>query len=299
MTAVNGNGSVNGNAEAPQSWTIGSLVKWAVDDFRTRGIENPRLDAELIVSHALGITRTQVITERDRPLDTSDLERLRGFVKRRRAHEPMAYLRGEREFYGRPFRVDSRVLVPRPDTEALIEVALRRTSHVSLSARVLDMCTGSGCVAVTFAKERPTSDVLATDISEDALAVAKDNAARLGALRCAFRKSDLFGAVTGKFELITANPPYIATPEIATLQDDVRKWEPHLALDGGEDGMGIIRSIVKDAGSFLVHRGALAMEVGFGQAARVAELFRDAGYEDVSVERDYARIERVVSGVRG
>lgn len=278
-------------------WTIGTLVTWAIEDFRARGIENPRLDAELIVSHALSITRTQVIMERDRPLGGAELERLRALVKRRRAHEPIAYLRGEREFYGRPFRVDKRVLIPRPDTETLVTVALERTKAISLSARVLDLCTGSGCVAITVAKERPTTDVLGVDVSDEALAVARDNARRLGAMRAVFRKGDLFEGLAGRFELITANPPYIPSPEIPTLAEDVRNFEPHLALDGGEDGLAIIRSILKDAARFLVSRGALAMEVGFGQAPAVADLFRAAGYDDVAIERDYARIERVVSGV--
>lgn len=286
-------------APAPQTWTIGTLVTWAIDDFRARGIENPRLDAELIVSFALAITRTQVIVERDRPLSPNELERLRGLIKRRRAREPIAYLRGEREFYGRVFKVDKRVLVPRPDTETLVDVALQRTRHIALAARTLDLCTGSGCVAITIAKERPTTDVLGTDISNDALAVARKNAERLGAMRAAFVESDLFAAVAGKrFELITANPPYIASQEIETLAEDVRSFEPRIALDGGADGLDLVRAIVSQAQGHLTPRGVLAMEVGYDQGQKVAALFTEAGFTDVSVERDIARIERVVSGVR-
>jgi release factor glutamine methyltransferase len=169
-------------AEAsPKVWTIGALVKWATDDFRTRGIETARLDAELIVAHALRITRTQVIIDAMRPLAEGELAMLRALVKRRRAHEPIAYLRGEREFYGRTFRVDKRVLVPRPETELLVETALLRTRHVSLSMRQLDLCTGSGCVAITMARQRPTAKVTATDLSKDALDLARENAHRLGA----------------------------------------------------------------------------------------------------------------------
>src|SRR5512143_867405 len=131
------------------SWTIAAVLKWATEDFRGRAIENPRLDAEVLLSHALGVSRTQLVIDMPKPLGPDELARFREMVKRRRAREPVAYILGEREFYGRVFRVDSRVLIPRPDTETLVEVALARTRHVSMSARVLDLCTGSGCVAIT------------------------------------------------------------------------------------------------------------------------------------------------------
>ncbi|HVJ95081.1 MAG TPA: peptide chain release factor N(5)-glutamine methyltransferase, partial [Labilithrix sp.] len=222
-------------AEPQKIWTIGSLVKWATDDFRSRGIESPRLDAEVLVAYALGIDRTRVIIEAMRPLEPAELALLRDLVKRRRSREPIAYLRGEREFYGRTFRVDSRVLIPRPDTETLVDVALARTQHVSLSMRQLDLCTGSGCVAITMARQRPTSKVLAIDVSADALAVARDNAYRLGAYNVAFLESDLFANVPpeARFDVITANPPYIASAEIDGLMADVKDFEPRLALDGG------------------------------------------------------------------
>lgn len=285
-------------AEAPKTWTIGSLVKWATDDFRTRGLENPRLDAEVIVSFALGIDRTKLIIESLRPLEGAELGRIRELVKRRRNREPVAYLRGEREFYGRPFRVDARVLVPRPDTEALVEVALARSHARSLSARVLDLCTGSGCVAITIARQRPTTDVFATDISPDALAVARDNALRLGAYNVAFLEGDLFAPVGARrFEVITANPPYIPSGDIAGLMADVRDFEPRLALDGGTDGLDLVRRIVDAAPAHLVAGGVLALEIGAGEAADVRGLLETRGFTDVQVERDYAKIERVVSGI--
>lgn len=284
-------------AEAqPKTWTIGALVKWAADDFRARGIENPRLDAELIVAFALGIDRTRVIIDAQRPLDPSELANLRELVKRRRAHEPVAYLRGEREFYGLRFRVDRRVLIPRPDTEVLVDVALARTKDVSLSMRMLDLCTGSGCVAIAAARQRPTSKVLAADVSEDALAVARANAHRLGAYNVAFVRSDLFADVRGKFDVVTANPPYIPTSEIDALQADIREFEPRIALDGGADGLAIVRRIVDAAPSHLAPGGVLAIEIGMGEAARTVELFEERGFEDVRADRDYGRIERVVSG---
>lgn len=286
-------------AEAPKTWTIGSLVKWATDDFKARGIESPRLDAEILVAHALRIDRMKVILEALRPLEAGELAMLRELVKRRRAHEPIAYLRGEREFYGHTFKVDARVLIPRPDTEALVEVALARSADVSLSMRLLDLCTGSGCVAIAIAKARPTAEVVASDVSDGALAVARDNALRLGAYNVSFVQGDLFAAVPAqRFDVITANPPYIATAEIPTLMPDVREFEPRLALDGGADGLDLVRRIVAEAPGWLEADGVLALEVGAGEAPAVRELFEAAGYREVKVERDYAKIERVVSGAR-
>jgi len=283
---------------APKSWTIGSLVKWATDDFRARGIESPRLDAELIVAHTLKIDRMRVILDADRPLEGVELTQLRELVKRRRAYEPIAYLRGEREFYGLKFRVDKRVLVPRPDTETLVDAALARSTHVSMSMRQLDLCTGSGCVAVAMARQRPTAQVFGSDVSPDALAVARDNALRLGAYNTAFFESDLFAAFAGKrFDVITANPPYIASAEIPTLMPDVRDHEPRLALDGGADGLVLVRPIVAEAPSHLEPGGLLAVEIGAGEAPATVALFEAAGFLDVRVHRDIARIERVVSGV--
>lgn len=287
-------------AEPQKTWTIGSLVKWATDDFRARGIESPRLDAEVIVAFALGVDRTRVIIDAQRPLEPAELALLRELVKRRRSREPIAYLRGEREFYGRPFRVDSRVLVPRPDTEALVDVALARTAHVSLSMRQLDLCTGSGCVAITTARQRPTSRVLASDLSPDALAVARENAYRLGAYNVAFVESDLFAKIPAgfRFDVITANPPYIATGEIEGLMPDVRDFEPRAALDGGGDGLDFVRKIIEGAPPFLDSGGVLALEIGAGEAAATRALFEQHGYAEINVDRDYGKIERVVSGVR-
>lgn len=284
---------------APLEWTIGSLVKWATDDFRSRGIENPRLDAELIVAHVLGIDRTKVIIESLRPLEGAELAKLRELVKRRRSHEPIAYLRGTREFYGLSFKVDSRVLIPRPDTEALVETALVRSANVSLSMRLLDLCTGSGCVAIAIARQRPTGKVTATDISPDALSVARENAYRLGAYNVAFARGDLFEAVPNqRFDVITANPPYIASAEIPGLMADVRDFEPRLALDGGADGLDFVRRILDGAPAHLEKDGVLAMEIGAGEAAATAALFEERGFRGIEIARDYAKIERVVSGIR-
>jgi release factor glutamine methyltransferase len=292
------------STSSERNWTIESLVKWATDDFRARGIENPRLDAEVLVAWALHTDRVRLIIDGKRPVVGEELGRLRELIKRRRAHEPVAYLRGEREFYGRRFHVDKRVLIPRPDTETLVDVTLARTPHCSMSMRALDLCTGSGCVAITLARQRPTSRVHATDIDEGALAVARENALGLGAYNVSFSKGDLFDALSAKvgvtpsrFDAITANPPYIATSEIETLSSDIKDFEPRVALDGGPDGYLVLRRIVAGAPAWLVRGGLLAVEVGAEEASDVARSFGERGFGDVTIARDYGKIERVVSGI--
>src|SRR6185503_14830203 len=216
--------------------------------------------------------------------------------------EPVAYIRGEKEFYGRVFHIDKRVLVPRPDTEILVETALRRSTASSMGSRYLDLCTGSGCVAVSLARERPTCKVFAVDLSPDALDVAVENAIRLGAaFQMAFLRGDLFEPLGGfaglRFELITANPPYITDPEFATLPADVRGFEPRLALTGGPDGLAVLRRVVTGARPRLRSGGVLAVEMGAGQAEGVKALFVEAGFTDIAVDKDYGGHERVVSGL--
>lgn len=287
---------------AAEAWTIRRVLTWATDDLRARGGETPRLEAELLLAMVLGIDRIGLVLQHDRPLSKEELAAYRAMHVRRRAGEPVAYLRGEREFYGRQFVVDRRVLVPRPETELLVEVALERTRHLSLALRALDLCTGSGCVAVTLAKERPTASVLGTDLSEDALTVARLNAQRLGALpTVAFLRSDLFadiGAGEGVFDLVTANPPYIPEADRATLDRGIVDFEPHLALFGGEHGFDVIDRIVTGAPAVLAPGGILAMEVGAGQADRAAAHMTEHGFTEVIVRRDYGGVDRIVSGRR-
>ncbi len=279
-------------------WTIESLLKWAADDFRSKGIDSPRLDAEVLLGWALGKTRTELVIESKTELNGEGLARFREAVKRRRAHEPVAYVLGVREFFGRTFRVDKRVLVPRPDTEALVEVALQRTRHLSMSMRALDLCTGSGCVGITLARERPTTQIVMTDLSNDALAVARENALRLGAYNLACFQGDLFAALPDsklRFDLIVSNPPYIASEDIPSLMADVRDFEPRLALDGGADGLSLVRRIVEEASAHLEKNGIVALEIGFDEAERTRAIFSEHGYADIDTKRDYGKIERVIS----
>jgi release factor glutamine methyltransferase len=255
--------------------------------------DSARLDAELLLGQATGLDRVRLIVDSARPLSPAELTRFRDMHARRRRSEPVAYILGEREFYGLRFSVNQHVLIPRPDTEILVNVAIARTREQHLFGRALDVCTGSGCVAIAFAKERPTWHVTGSDISEPALEVA-----RSAIWNVDFRHSDLLASIPSepRFDLITANVPYIPDDEVPTLQPDIKNHEPELALCGGPDGLAILRRLVKAAPGWLAPGGLLALEVGAEQAERVAKGLGAYGFAEVQLERDYGGIERVVSG---
>jgi len=286
----------------PEPWSIKRVLAWATDDFKRRGNKSARLDAELLLCEALGLDRIKLIVEAERPLAEEELARYRDLIKRRRASEPIAYILGRREFFALPMRVDRRVLIPRPDTEILVETALDGTRERHLYGRMLDLCTGSGCVAIAFAKERPTWRVTAVDLSTDAATVARENVRRAGVVHnVAVLEGDLFAALPKdnvEFELITANPPYIPSGDIAGLDADVRDFEPRLALDGGADGMDITRRLVAESMRHLSPGGLLALEGGFDQAPAVEALLKTHGFSQITRSKDLAGVERVVSGRR-
>jgi len=288
--------------ESDEPWTVARVLAWATRDLERRGLrDSPRLDAELLLGQALGMDRVKLFVEARRPLDPDELSRFRELLVRRRRAEPIAYILGRREFYGLPFRVTPAVLIPRPDTETLVEVALARTAARHMHGRAVDVCTGSGCVAIAFAKQRPTWEVTGSDVSLEALEVARDNAFRLGAIwNVGFAVSDLFASLpdSTELDLIVANPPYVATGDVESLSRDIRDHEPRLALEAGEDGLALLRRIVMQAPSRLAPGGVLALEVGAGQAARVARGLSSRGLSEVQIASDYGGVERVVSGVR-
>lgn len=292
----------SGPSETPdEAWSIGRLLRWATEDLTKRGSDSPRLDAELLLGRTLGLDRVQLIMQHARPLDDAELALFKRLFVRRRAREPMAYILGGREFYGFEMRVDQRVLVPRPDTEVLVDVALERTSERDMYGRALDLCTGSGCVAVALGLKRRTWKVIGTDVSEAALEVARTNAVRLGVARNVhFVHGDLYQPLqtSQRFELIVSNPPYIPSAEIAELMPDVRDFEPRLALDGGADGYRLLARVVADAARHLTPGGVLACELGAGQSDHVSELFEAAGFADVRRNKDLGGHERVVSGLK-
>lgn len=288
------------SGEAPdEAWTVARLLRWATEDLTKRGADSPRLDAELLLGRTLGLDRVQLIVQSQRPLETTELAAFKQLFLRRRAREPMAYILGGREFYGFEVQVDRRVLVPRPDTEVLVDVALRRTAERDMYGRALDLCTGSGCVALALGLRRRTWKITGSDLSEDALAVARTNAIRLGVARNVhFVHGDLFRSVreNQRFELIVSNPPYIPSGEIAELMPEVRDFEPRLALDGGADGARVLRRLVAEAPAYLNPGGVLACELGAGQSDRAVELFEAAGFIDIRRDKDLGGHERVVSG---
>jgi release factor glutamine methyltransferase len=266
------------------------------DDFKSRGIESARLEAELLVAHSLGIDRVRLYMELDRPLDDAERAAIRELALRRRKREPVAYLIGSREFYGRRFRVTPDVLIPRPDTETLVDAALERWPEGE--ARVLDLGTGSGAIAITLAAERPSARVDATDISAAALTVARGNAESLGVIeRMRFFEGDLFAPLPReRYDVVVANPPYVAETERETLMPDVRDFEPAAALFAGPSGLAIHERIAAGVRDWLAPGGSVLVEVGAGQAPRVAALFEANGLTNVSIHRDLGRIERVVRG---
>lgn len=284
-------------AAVTEVWTIQRLLLWTSEFFARRGIDSPRLTAELLLAHALGMDRVHLYVEFDRPLDEGERARFRDLVQRRARGEPTYYLTGRRLFFGRPFYVDRRTLIPRPETEHLVEAALIHLVGDGEGRHILDLCTGSGCVGLSILAERPRARLCATDLSPEALAVARQNARALGVeARAEFLQGDLFAPVTGRrFDLIAANPPYVPRAEIAQLAPEVQH-EPAMALDGGEDGLELIRRIVAGAPAFLKSGGALCLEIGEGQGAALWGALSDAGFEAARIECDLAGLERVALG---
>jgi release factor glutamine methyltransferase len=266
--------------------------------FKQKGIDSPRLDAELIVGDVLGLDRVALYLQHDRPLGESEVDRIRELVRRRARREPLAYVLGHREFWSLDLVVRPGVLVPRPDTETLVEAALALVPEGE-RFYVADVGTGSGAVALAIAKERPEVRVFATDLSDEALRVAKENATRLDlADRVAVLKGAFLDPIPTDrpIDLVVSNPPYVPSADIAALMPDVRDHEPRLALDGGPDGLDVIRALITAASARA--RRAVALEVGQGQAPAVADLLSNAGFRDVAMYKDLAGIDRVVTGRR-
>lgn len=279
------------------AWTTLGVLDWTTHRFAGGGIAAARLEAQVLLAHVLGCSRMQLYTGFDKPLGEDELARYRALIKRRLAGESVSYLVGETEFWGLPFHVDESVLVPRPDTETVIEVVRTVQPDRSVACRVLDLCTGSGVIAVSLAKEYPAAHVVATELSPSAAAVARKNAARNGVDdRVDVREGDLFGPVAGeRFELITANPPYIASAILPTLSSEVRR-EPVMALDGGPDGLAFYDRICAEAMAHLAPGGALVVEHGYDQADAVRARFAAAGFAEISLVHDLGKHPRVTRG---
>ena len=269
-------------------WTVLELLNWTADYFRRLGLDNPRLNAEVLLGKVLGLERIMVYARFDQPVGERERDEFRALVRRRADGEPLQYLLGSTEFYGRRFELTPAVLIPRQETELVVEKCLAKATDAPLWAA--DIGTGSGAIAVTLAAERPTLHVIATDLSADALALAARNAAAHGvADRVLTARGDLTGPVRGLLpadraglDLLVSNPPYVRTGDIAGLEPEVRDHEPRQALDGGPDGLDVLRRLVPAAAELLLPGGWLVLELGERQADAVRQLAEGTGAFDVA-----------------
>ena len=281
---------------AEATWTVLKVLQWTQQRFRERGVASARLDAELLLGEILKLDRVALYTHHDQPLARPELAAFRALIQRRLAGEPVAYLVGRKEFFSLSLRVDGRVLIPRPETEGVVEAVLAQLAGVA-SPRVADIGTGSGAIAIAVAHERPDARVVAIDRSADALAVARENVAAHGVV-VELLEGDLLAplaaaGVAPPYDAIASNPPYIRDQDFASLPPEVRR-EPRGALLAGADGLSVLRRLIDGAPPLLADGGALILEIGAGQAEAVTALARAAGYGEVRVRRDLAGIERVV-----
>jgi release factor glutamine methyltransferase len=284
-------------AGTEQPWTISRLLEWTTKFLAEKGSESPRLDTEVLLAHALGARRIELYTRHDDRATEPERQKFRDLVKRRVEGCPVAYLVGRKEFFSLELEVSPAVLIPRPDTESVVGECLRLAKALP-EPRILDVGTGSGCIAVAVARQHKGARVTATDISPDALAVASRNAAKHGiGERIRFVQGDLFAPLAAgeRFDFILSNPPYIRRGDMAGLVKGVRDYEPHLALDGGEDGFAVFDRLVAEAPKFLEPGGYLIVEIGTAQEAPGRErIGRIPGYELAKTVMDGSGHPRVL-----
>lgn len=286
---------------AAELWTIQRILVWSTNFLQARGFESARLDAELLLGAALNLTRMQLYTSFDKPLSPDERDPFKDLLKRRAAGEPVAYITGVKEFFGLSLQVNKDVLIPRPDTECLVETALaavKRRGDGAPPLRILDIGTGSGCIALALAKRLPQAQVVAWDVSEAALVVARANAVQLGIQNCLFECRDALQLASWSgeaFDLIVSNPPYIAASERASLPVSVVGFEPESALFAAREGLHFYEVFAQRASALLKSEGLLLVEIGSSQGDAVQRLFDEAGLRDAVVTKDYGKLDRVVS----
>ena len=272
-----------------------ALYRMGVERLTVAGIEEAKLDARLLLEELCGTDRNDLLVHGDRPVTEQQEKNYVNQIELRSRHIPLQHITGYQEFMGLRFKVTPDVLIPRQDTETLVEEVLKNLHD---GMRILDLCTGSGCILLSLLRYSNDCVGVGADLSKKALAVAEENAGALG-LSAEFVQGDLFEPVTGKFEIIVSNPPYIPSNVIPTLMEEVREHDPLIALDGKEDGLYFYREIIGKASEYLYPGGMLFLEIGCEQAGAVAELMKNAGYRDVTVCKDLAGLDRVVSGRYG
>jgi release factor glutamine methyltransferase len=281
-----------------EPWTILRVLDWTAERFARQGLASPRLDAEVLLGHALGMERIRLYMEHDKPLAERELARARELVRRRLAHEPVASLTGVRVFGASRVRVVCRVLRPRPATALLVEPACELLARRP-EPLVVDVGTGSGAILLALRRELPGAKLVGIDVSAEALEVARHNLRSAG-LEAGLLEGDLLEPLLADLrpDLVVSNPPYVPSAELARLSPEVRDWEPVAALDGGADGLMVIRRLVAQAAARLAPGGWLVVEIGHDQAARVVDLLRAAGFAELEVRKDLAGLDRVVVGRR-
>lgn len=275
--------------------TYKALYQWGMERLQEAGIEEAALDARLLLEEICHTDRSYLLVHGDNPVEEQQKDCYVNYVEQRVAHVPLQHILGYQEFMGLQFKVTPDVLIPRQDTETLVEEVMR-SLHDGM--HILDMCTGSGCILLSLLKYSNECIGVGADISTKALEVAKENGEALG-LEASWIQSNLFENIEGKYEVIVSNPPYIPSGVIPTLMQEVKEHDPMLALDGKEDGLFFYREIVAQAGEYLHPGGMLFFEIGHDQAEAVSDLMQTAGYREVTVYKDLAGLDRVVSGVYG
>ncbi|MFZ3065812.1 MAG: peptide chain release factor N(5)-glutamine methyltransferase [Nitrospirota bacterium] len=287
-------------------WTVIKALTWAEAYLKGFNIPNAKIDAEYLLSHILKCKRQELYLNPDTQLINQDINTFKGFIQRRSKREPLQYIIGEEEFRGLAFKVTRDVLIPRPETELLVEEAVKiierqRAKGKGQKTNVIDLCTGSGCIAVSIAKEIDNCKVYATDISEKALAVAKESAKRhsvedrITFLQGSFLEPLKDKGLESKIDIMLSNPPYVSKKDMEKLQPEIKEYEPPLALYGGEDGLDSYRTIIPEALTYLENGGYLILEIGYGQAKGVKELFAQyPAYGKIKIINDLSEIERVV-----
>ncbi len=287
-----------------QNWTIQKLLNWITEHFTEKGIDSPRLSAELLLSNVLGLTRIDLYTQFDKPVSKEHLDKLHELVKRAGQNEPIAYLIGKTEFYSMELDITRDCLIPRPETELLVERAIEFLRKRSGKQFVCDLCTGSGCVAVAIAKNFPNTSIIATDICDAALKAASQNVQKYQLTeRIKLLCGDLFDPImpqmdVEKFDLIVCNPPYVSAPEYEKLDKNVKDYEPKHALYAGVDGLDIYKQICEKVGDFLKPDAALMLEVGYAQGQAVRELLEKADcFTEITIEKDYHDNDRIVTAI--
>ncbi|SNV00015.1 Release factor glutamine methyltransferase [Megamonas hypermegale] len=281
--------------EKKDVWTINSLLNWTVNYFKSKNIQSARLDAEVLLSHVLRQERIYLYVHFDEPMEQNELSKFREYVKKRAQHVPIAYIIGEREFMGLPFKVTKDTLIPRPDTEILVENVLNNVDK-DKEIEIVDIGTGSGAIILSLLVNLPKAQGKTVDISSKAIEVAKENAVNLQVNdRCEFFVGDLFAPLNdNKFDVIVSNPPYIPQKDIATLEDDVKEYEPVSALTDGGDGLSYYRRLLSEGKAYIKENGFIALEIGIYQSEDVKQIAMDNGWKNIKIIKDYAGIDRVV-----